>query len=40
MTDFIDLPLWPVFNVADMAITFGMLLLLYVLEGPPSRERR
>jgi signal peptidase II len=37
VTDFIDLPLWPVFNVADMAITFGMLLLLYVLEGPPSR---
>ena len=36
----LDLPLWPVFNVADMAITFGMLALLYVLEGPPSRERR
>jgi signal peptidase II len=40
VTDFIDLPLWPVFNVADMSITFGMLLLLYVLEGPPSRDRR
>jgi signal peptidase II len=39
VTDFIDLPLWPVFNVADMAITFGVLVLVYVLEGPPSRER-
>jgi signal peptidase II len=40
VTDFIDLPLWPAFNVADMAITFGVIALLYVLEGPPSRERR
>ena len=35
VTDFIDLPLWPAFNVADIAITFGVLALLYVLEGPP-----
>ena len=35
MTDFIDLPAWPAFNVADIAITFGVLALLYVLEGPP-----
>ena len=35
VTDFIDLPLWPAFNVADMCITFGVLSLLYVLEGPP-----
>jgi signal peptidase II len=40
VTDFIDLPLWPVFNVADIGVTIGMLILLYVLEGPPSRERR
>jgi signal peptidase II len=33
VTDFIKLPLWPAFNVADMAITFGVLSLLYVLEG-------
>jgi signal peptidase II len=39
VTDFIDLPLWPAFNVADMAITSGVIALLYVLEGPPSRER-
>lgn len=32
--DFIKLPLWPAFNVADMAITFGVLALLWVLEGP------
>jgi len=35
VTDFVKLPLWPAFNVADMAITFGVLSLLYVLEGPP-----
>ena len=35
VTDFIDFPAWPAFNVADMAITFGVLTLLYVLEGPP-----
>jgi signal peptidase II len=37
VTDFIKLPLWPAFNVSDMAITFGVLALLYVLEGPSSR---
>jgi signal peptidase II len=35
VTDFIDLPLWPAFNLADMCITFGVLSLLYVLERPP-----
>ena len=35
VTDFIDLPLWPAFNLADTAITIGVLSLLYVLEGPP-----
>lgn len=39
VTDFIKLPLWPAFNVSDMAITFGVLALLYVLEGPRRRER-
>ena len=37
VTDFVDLPLWPAFNLADTAITFGVLALLYVLEGPPRR---
>jgi len=35
VTDWFDLPWWPAFNVADVAITFGVLTLLYVLEGPP-----
>ncbi len=35
VTDFIDLPLWPSFNLADSCITIGVLSLLYVLEGPP-----
>lgn len=35
VTDFINLPLWPAFNLADSCITIGVLSLLYVLEGPP-----
>ena len=35
VTDFIDLPAWPAFNLADICITVGVLSLLYVLEGPP-----
>jgi signal peptidase II len=35
VTDFIDLPFWPAFNLADSCITIGVLSLLYVLEGPP-----
>jgi signal peptidase II len=39
VTDFIKLPAWPAFNVADMSITFGVILLLYVIErrGAPRR---
>jgi signal peptidase II len=33
VTDFIKLPHWPAFNVADMAITLGVLSLVIVLEG-------
>jgi signal peptidase II len=32
VTDFIKLPSWPAFNVADIAITAGVLALLYVVE--------
>jgi signal peptidase II len=32
VTDFIKLPLWPAFNLADVAITVGVLALLVVLE--------
>jgi signal peptidase II len=38
VTDFIKLPHWPAFNVADMAITFGVLALLWVLEGRRKDE--
>jgi signal peptidase II len=37
--DFIKLPYWPAFNVADTAITFGVLALLWVLEGKREDER-
>jgi signal peptidase II len=37
VTDFIKLPVWPAFNIADMAITFGVLALVYVLEKPRDR---
>jgi signal peptidase II len=33
VTDFVKLPAWPAFNVADVAITVGVLSLLYVLES-------
>lgn len=36
--DFIKLPAWPAFNVADMSITFGVLILLWVLEGPNNQR--
>jgi signal peptidase II len=32
VTDFIDLPLWPAFNLADTAITAGVITLLLSLE--------
>ena len=34
VTDFIKLPGWPAFNVADVSITVGVLVLLYVTERP------
>ena len=37
--DFIDLPLWPTFNLADVAITVGVLLLLLDVERSESRRR-
>jgi signal peptidase II len=38
VTDFIKFPSFPAFNVADMAITVGVIALIYVLEGPPRRR--
>jgi len=42
VTDFIKFPDWPAFNVADIAITFGVIALLWVLEfgSRTSRESR
>lgn len=37
VTDFIKLPHWPAFNVADMAITFGVIALVFVLERGHGR---
>jgi signal peptidase II len=38
VTDFFDLSWFPAFNVADVAITFGVLTLLYVLEYGADRR--
>jgi signal peptidase II len=38
VTDFIKFPHFPAFNVADIAITFGVISLVLVLEGP-GRKR-
>lgn len=38
VTDFLKLPAWPAFNVADMAIVAGVLALLIVLSGEEDRE--
>jgi len=38
VTDFIKLPHWPAFNVADMAITVGVFTLLYTIETGTRRK--
>jgi signal peptidase II len=38
VTDFVKLPAWPAFNVADVAITFGVLVLLWVIEQADERH--
>jgi signal peptidase II len=40
VTDFIKLPAWPAFNVADVSITLGVLVLLYVTERPRDAAAR
>lgn len=40
VTDFLKLPSWPAFNVADMAITVGVVGLLAVVELGDRAERR
>lgn len=36
VTDFIDPQLWPAFNLADVAIVFGVLGVMYVAERKPE----
>lgn len=38
--DFIDLPLWPTFNLADASIVVGVLLLLFEVERTESDRRQ
>jgi signal peptidase II len=41
VTDFLDLPRWPAFNVADIAITAGVVVLIvYALIGEPSKSEQ
>jgi signal peptidase II len=38
VVDFVKLPLgWPPFNLADLSIVLGVLLLLFVIENPRAR---
>ncbi len=38
VVDFFDFRVWPVFNVADMAIVGGVALIVYSLLFPPGRK--
>lgn len=37
--DFIQLPHWPAFNVADSCITIGVIILVFVIERGPRDEQ-
>ncbi|MFH1382585.1 MAG: signal peptidase II [Chloroflexota bacterium] len=39
VTDFLDTSVWPVFNVADSAVTIGMIILVcYLLFSPQAKK--
>lgn len=38
VTDFVKFPHWPAFNVADSAITVGVVVLLITIERAPHRK--
>ena len=40
VTDWIDLPLWPTFNLADVAIVVGVLLLFWEVERSENDASR
>ena len=40
VTDFIKFPDWPAFNVADICITVGVIVLIWVIEFGPRTRRR
>jgi signal peptidase II len=40
VTDFVDLPSWPPFNLADAAITLGVILLILIYLRESEREPR
>jgi signal peptidase II len=40
VTDWIDLPLWPTFNLADVAIVVGVLLLFWEVERSENGATR
>jgi len=39
VTDFVKIPHWPAFNVADIAVTVGVLILVFVLERHDRSSR-
>jgi signal peptidase II len=39
VTDFIKFPDWPAFNVADICITVGVIVLIWVIEFGPRTRR-
>jgi signal peptidase II len=40
VTDFIELPPWPPFNVADVCVTFGVVILVLIYLREAIREER
>ena len=38
VTDFLDPPIWPAFNVADIAITFGVIVIAFSALAPTPAQ--